>query len=170
MEIGFQQISYSPLIFLFAITVFYYTIYYHYLLVIVFHRDNLAQQESGVQRAHRDREERPVTWAELDQLASGLISYLTYTSHTACLKKVINEAIFWSTVTESILIAECMCEAYMKVITIFNMSTHSSVLWWSNWRHFVFKGTLRYGWWPRYQRTSGMYAVISFKQLIHYLW
>lgn len=26
---------------------------------------------SGVQRAHRDKEERPVTWEDLDQLASG---------------------------------------------------------------------------------------------------
>lgn len=58
----------------------------------VFHRDNLAPQESGVQRAHRDREERPVIRAELDQLASGLIYDFTYESHH---KEVMNEATLW---------------------------------------------------------------------------
>lgn len=45
----------------------------------VFNRDNLARLESEAQKAHRDREERPVIWADLDLLASGLMSYFTYT-------------------------------------------------------------------------------------------
>lgn len=49
--------------------------------VIVFHRDNLEAQESADQRVLRDKEERPDTWGELDQLAKGLISYFTHTSH-----------------------------------------------------------------------------------------
>lgn len=81
---------------------------------MLFHRDNQAPQESGVQRAHRDREERLVIWAELDQLASRFISYFTYTSHTAHHKDVVNEASFYTTLMESALLC------------------------WSNWRHVVF--------------------------------
>lgn len=39
--------------------------------IVVSHRDNLAPQESEVQKALRDREERLVISEELDQLASG---------------------------------------------------------------------------------------------------
>lgn len=38
-----------------------------------FHRDNLVPLESEVQKAHKGKEERQVTKAELDPLASGLI-------------------------------------------------------------------------------------------------
>lgn len=42
--------------------------------IVVSRRDNLAPLESEVRKALRDREERLVIWAELDQLASGWIS------------------------------------------------------------------------------------------------
>lgn len=72
----------------------------------VFHRDNLAQQESGVQRVHRDKEERLVTWAELDQLAKGLISYF-HLQHIN--QKVIHISTCSSVCRIHVLIGEYLC-------------------------------------------------------------
>lgn len=50
--------------------------------MVVFHRDNLVPLESGVLRAHRDREERLVIREELEQLASRFVYlHITHMIH-----------------------------------------------------------------------------------------
>lgn len=108
----------------------HYNTLHFWTWIVVSHRDNLAPQESEVQKALRDREERLVIWAELDQLASGWISKFIMT-------------FWWQNINQPTpnLIVSVQPEDDLN-----------------SFFSFFCKGTHGYRWWHRYKRTSGMYS------------